>query len=85
MFVQIDLEQNPQKCTWVSMGKYCSFFAKFGVLCFLLTSVLTIAFLRYYRRFNFLIIAPIRALKMKFPLKQYIVNMNCPNILTFNK
>ena len=30
-------------------GKKCSFFGKFGVLCFLETSVLTFAILPYYR------------------------------------
>ena len=36
----------------VSRGKKCSFFGKFGVLCFLVTSVLKFAFLPYYRRYN---------------------------------
>ena len=35
---------------WVSMGKKCSFFGKFGVLCFLETPVLKFALLPYYRR-----------------------------------
>ena len=34
----------------VSGGKKCSFFGKFGVLCFLETPVLRFALLRYYRR-----------------------------------
>ena len=34
----------------VSGGKKCSFFGKFGVLCFLITSVLRFAILQYYRR-----------------------------------
>ena len=33
-------------------GKNCSFFEKFGVLCFLVTSVLRFALLRYHRRFT---------------------------------
>ena len=35
----------------VSGGKKCSFFGKFGVLCFLETPVLRFALLPYYRRF----------------------------------
>ena len=35
---------------WVSWGKECSFFGKFGVLCFLETPVLRFALLPYYRR-----------------------------------
>ena len=34
----------------VSGGKKCSFFGKFGALCFRVTSVLRFVFLRYYRR-----------------------------------
>ena len=37
-----------KKC--VSGGKKCSFFGKFGVLCFLETPVLRFALLPYYRR-----------------------------------
>ena len=33
-------------------AKKCSFFGKFGVLCFLVTSVLRSALLSYYRRFH---------------------------------
>ena len=36
----------------VSGGKKCSFFAKFGVLCFLETPVLRFALLPYYRRYH---------------------------------
>ena len=36
----------------VSEDKECSFFGKFGVLCFLETPVLRFAFLPYYRRYN---------------------------------
>ena len=36
----------------VSGGKKCSFFRKFHVLCFLVTSVLWFTLLSYYRRFN---------------------------------
>ena len=35
---------------YVSGGKKCSFFGKFGVLCFRETLVLRFALLRYYRR-----------------------------------
>ena len=35
----------------VSEAKKCSFFAKFGVLCFLVKPVLRFALLPYYRRF----------------------------------
>ena len=38
----------------VSGGKKCSFFGKFGVLCFLETPVLRFALLPYYRRFAIL-------------------------------
>ena len=34
----------------VSGGKKCSFFGKFGVICFLVTSVLRLTLLTYYRR-----------------------------------
>ena len=34
----------------VSGGKKCSFFGKFGVLCFLETLILRFALLRYYRK-----------------------------------
>ena len=34
----------------ISGGKKCSFFGKFGVLCFLVTPVLRLAHLPYYRR-----------------------------------
>ena len=37
-------------CVYVSGGKKCSFFGKFGVLCFLETPVLRFALLPYYRR-----------------------------------
>ena len=36
----------------VSGGKKCSFFGKFGVLCFLETAVLRFALLSYYRRLH---------------------------------
>ena len=36
--------------TCVSVGKKCSFFVKFGVVCFLVTSVLRLALLPYYQR-----------------------------------
>ena len=36
----------------VSGGKKCSFFRKFGVLCFLETPVLRFALLPYYRRIS---------------------------------
>ena len=35
---------------WVSGGKKCSFFGKFGVLCSLVTSVLRFDLLPYYRQ-----------------------------------
>ena len=38
--------------TCVSGAKKCSFFKKFGVLCFLLTPVLRIGLLPYYRRYS---------------------------------
>ena len=38
----------------VSVGKKCSFFGKFGILCFLVTSVLKFAFLAYYGRISLL-------------------------------
>ena len=45
-------------CIWteygkmcVSGGKKCSFFGKFGVLCFLQTSILRFGLFRYYRRY----------------------------------
>ena len=40
----------PDKHTYVSVGKKCSLFGKFGVLCILVTSVLRFALLSYYRR-----------------------------------
>ena len=36
----------------VSEGKKCSFFEKFGVLCFLVTSILKFALSSYYRRLH---------------------------------
>ena len=36
----------------VTAGKQCSFFGKFGVLCFLVTPVLSLAILPYYRRIH---------------------------------
>ena len=44
----------PDTHTYVcaSGGKKCSFFGKFGVLCFLVTSVLRFALLPYYRGYN---------------------------------
>ena len=38
-------------------GKKCSFFRKFGVICFLVTSVLRFALLPYYRRFTFTLLS----------------------------
>ena len=38
----------------VSVGKKCSLFGKFGVFCFLETTVLSFALLPYYRRLNLL-------------------------------
>ena len=37
-------------CVCVSGGKKCSFFGKFGVLCFLVMPVLRFVLLPYYRR-----------------------------------
>ena len=42
---------SPDTHTYVSWGKTCSFFGKFGGLCFLETPVLRFAILPYYRRF----------------------------------
>ena len=39
-------------CTCTCRGKKCSFFGKFGMLCFLETPVLRFALLQYYRRFS---------------------------------
>ena len=39
-----------QKTLCISGGKKCSFFGKFGVLCFLVTPVLRFALLPYYQR-----------------------------------
>ena len=44
------LPPNTHRCVSVSGGKKCSFFGKFGVLCFLETPVLRFALLPYYRR-----------------------------------
>ena len=37
---------------YVSEGKKCSFFEKFGVLCFLVTSILKFVLSSYYRRLH---------------------------------
>ena len=42
---------NKTKGRCVSGGKKCSFFGKFGMLCFLETPVLRFALLPYYRRY----------------------------------
>ena len=73
--------KNVRVYRWVSIIPFLQNLAYFVFFLPLLQQSL----LRYYRRSNSLIIAPIRPLKMKFALKQCIVNMNCPNILTFNK
>ena len=44
------LPSNTHRYVSVSEGKKCSFFWKFGVFCFLETSVLRFALLPYYRR-----------------------------------
>ena len=43
-------KQRTHRCVCVSGGKKCSFFEKFGVLCFLETPVLRFALLPYYQR-----------------------------------
>ena len=45
---------SPETYTYVylSGGKKCSFFGKFGMLCFLVTLVLRFAILPYYRRYH---------------------------------
>ena len=50
------LPPDTHTCVCVSEGQKCAFFGKFGVLCFLVSSVLRFAFLSYYRRNNFLVI-----------------------------
>ena len=52
----------------VSGGKKCSFFGKFGVLCFLETPVLRFALLPYYRRF------PIRNIYMSNNYKFHYID-----------
>ena len=42
-------QQKSQKQQYVLGGKKCSFFGKFGVLCFFVTSVLRFAFLSYHQ------------------------------------
>ena len=41
---------NPRTCVDQGVSKKCSFFEKFGVLCFLVTPVLKFALLPYYQR-----------------------------------
>ena len=47
---QIFWKTNISYVRLVVRGKKCSIFGKFGVLCFLVTSVLRFALLRYYRQ-----------------------------------
>ena len=42
----------PKNVLCVSGGKICSFFGKFGMLCFLETNILRFALLPYHRRLN---------------------------------
>ena len=55
MMLRIKLSTNTCTCVCVSGGggggKKCSFLGKFGVLCFLVTSILRFALLHYYRRY----------------------------------
>ena len=70
----------------VSGGKKCSFFGKFGVLCFLETLVLRFALLLYYRRFIKLKIwrtAPFTSINFsRSPVNKIIINM-VPSIIVF--
>ena len=47
-------------------GKKCSFFGKFGVHYFFVTSVLWFVFLRYYRRVNIFTFSPSRGSHLTF-------------------
>ena len=47
-------------------GKKCSFFGKFGVHSFFVTSVLWFVFLRYYRRVNIFTFSPSRGSHLTF-------------------
>ena len=44
------LPPGPHTHTYISGGKKCSFFGKFGLLCFLVTPILRFTCLPYYRR-----------------------------------
>ena len=46
------LSPDTQTYVFVSGGKKCSFFGKFCVLCFLVTSILRFALLPYHRRYE---------------------------------
>ena len=51
-------ENKALTCAYVCVsGGKCLFFGKFGVLCFLETTVMSIALLPYYRRSEFLLIS----------------------------
>ena len=50
MSLKTEITRKQSVCLYVSGGKKCSFFGKFGVLSFLVTSVLRLAFLSYYRQ-----------------------------------
>ena len=47
------LPPDTHTCACASEGQKCPFFGKFGVLCFLVSSVLRFALFSYYRRNNF--------------------------------
>ena len=49
-FLKWVFQENKANFPCLSRGKKCSFFGKFGLLCFLETTVLRFALLPYYRR-----------------------------------
>ena len=53
----------------VSVGKKCSFFGKFNVLCFLETFVLRFVLLPYYRRTGKLDLQMLHDLRLDYPKK----------------
>ena len=47
---QVYLPLDTYMCLYISGGKKCSFFRKFGLLCFLVIPVMIFAFLPYYQQ-----------------------------------
>ena len=78
----MNISYPPDKRTylWVSEGKKCSFFGKFGVLCFLVTNVLIFAVSPYYTSIMLTFSKKINIRAMRNNFKISVIISFVPNI-----